>query len=258
MPLDLFQKSIFKLLASTRSEGYVAGASVINRLDSSLRYSQDIDIFHDRADKVASSALADEAVLRSDGFKIEWELQQPSFFRGIVKKNGQSLRLEWAVDSAYRFFPLVKDEAFGARLHDLDSATNKILACASRNEIRDYVDISYLHDSYLSLFLLIWAACGKDEGFTPDFLLEEIMRKVCFKQSELDLLRLNQPMDVKKFKIKLNAMFESTKINFGKLDPKHIGGVYLNNKFEPINPLETDAFQIHYGKLYGAWPKPLN
>lgn len=257
MPLDAFQKSIFRLLASTRNEGYVAGASVINRDESSPRYSQDIDIFHDHAEKIATSALADEAALKRAGFGFEWELQQPLFYRGVADKKGESLRLEWAIDSAFRFFPLVKDNDLGFRLHDLDAATNKILACASRREIRDYVDMSYLHRNYLSLFLLIWAACGKDEGFTPDFLLSEIQRTMCFQQSELDLLRLKDPMSVKELKNELIEIFDITGKNLKKMNPLHIGCIFLGDNFEPINPLESEPKHIHSGKLYGAWPKPI-
>ena len=34
----------------------------------------------------------------------------------------------------------------------------------------------FLHQKVLSLGALTWAACGKDTGFTPQFLLEEAQR----------------------------------------------------------------------------------
>lgn len=84
----------------------------------------------------------------------------------------QQLKMEWAYDSAFRFFPVQTDDLCGYRLHDADAATNKVLALAGRSEIRDFVDVLHLHDTYLSLGALVWAASGKDPGFTPEFLLD--------------------------------------------------------------------------------------
>jgi len=51
-----------------------------------------------------------------------------------------------------------------------------------RSEIRDFVDVLHLDDSYLPLGALAWAACGKDPGFTPDFLLDHAARHVAYTQ----------------------------------------------------------------------------
>ena len=65
-----------------------------------------------------------------------------------VGGRGSSLRpgyaVEWAQDSAFRFYPLQQDERFGYRLHDTDAAVNKVLALAGRSEIRDFVDVLLL------------------------------------------------------------------------------------------------------------------
>ena len=53
----------------------------------------------------------------------------------------QNVIIQWARDSAYRFFPLVEDEQFGLVLHPFDLATNKCLALAGRLEPRDWVDM---------------------------------------------------------------------------------------------------------------------
>jgi len=50
------------------------------------------------------------------------------------------LIVEWARDSAFRFFPLIEHEELGATLHQFDLATNKVLALAGRLEVRDWVD----------------------------------------------------------------------------------------------------------------------
>ena len=55
MPLYNIQSKILLLLAAHRNpESYVAGAVPLNR--DGPRYSNDIDIFHDREEKVAAAA----------------------------------------------------------------------------------------------------------------------------------------------------------------------------------------------------------
>ncbi len=49
--------------------------------------------------------------------------------------------MQWARDSAYRFFPLVDHPEFGLVLHPFDLATNKVLALAGRLEVRDWIDV---------------------------------------------------------------------------------------------------------------------
>lgn len=62
MPLTNIQTEILRLLASQRNpESYVAGATPLNA--AAFRYSEDIDIFHDREERVAASALDDERLL---------------------------------------------------------------------------------------------------------------------------------------------------------------------------------------------------
>lgn len=73
------------------------------------------------------------------------------------------------------FFPIEPDPLLGWRLHLFDMATNKALALCARTETRDYVDIVELHATY-PLPAICWAACGKDPGFSPLFLLKMMKR----------------------------------------------------------------------------------
>jgi hypothetical protein len=61
MPLTEFQRGVARLIATNRRpESHVAGGAVINRGESALRISNDLDIFQDAADIVAACAEADE------------------------------------------------------------------------------------------------------------------------------------------------------------------------------------------------------
>ena len=146
MPLGDFEKSILRLVAVNRNpESYIAGATVFLRREDSLRQSQDIDVFHDTVQSLQQAVLQDTAVLEQNGYTLEWADRQEMFRRAVVSKGGQSTKLEWAYDSAFRFFPVQPDPEWGFALHPIDSATNKLLALAGRGELRDYLDILYLN-----------------------------------------------------------------------------------------------------------------
>ena len=181
MPLTAIQAEVLSLIAVHRSpESYLAGATVIHRAADTPRFSQDLDFFHDVADSIAQSADRDAATLQRAGYEVLWLLRTTTFHRAVVTASKRQLRIEWAQDSAFRFFPVQEDERFGYRLHDADAAVNKVLALAGRDEIRDFVDVLHLHKTYLSLGAMAWAACGKDPGFTPDLLLDHAGRHAAY------------------------------------------------------------------------------
>ncbi|MFC1498876.1 hypothetical protein ACFLS1_10470 [Verrucomicrobiota bacterium] len=129
MPITEFQNEILRTIAANRSpESYLAGATVLHSSTSSPRFSQDLDFFHDLEESIAVSAETDAQTLRSSGFGLEWILRTPAFFRALVSREEKSIRIEWAQDSAFRFFPVQEDAVCGYRLHEADAAVNKMLA----------------------------------------------------------------------------------------------------------------------------------
>ena len=109
MPLSKIQIDVLRLLAVHRDpESYVAGATPLNR--DTARYSGDIDIFHDREERVAMAALHDVNVLEEAGYQVAWLRQLPLLYTVEVTQGDASTRLEWVVDSDYRFFPTVPDD----------------------------------------------------------------------------------------------------------------------------------------------------
>ncbi len=111
------------------------------------RFSQELGLFHDLEESVALCAEADATTLQDAGYEFRWLLRTPVFYRAVLSAEGQKLKIEWAQDSAFRFFPVHKDDRCGYRLHHADAALNKVLALAGRHEIRDFVDILHLHDN---------------------------------------------------------------------------------------------------------------
>lgn len=96
-----------------------------------------IDLFSDRVEALANSVEADTRSLAGAGIAITWQARSDTFHRAVVSDNAETTRLDWAVDSDYRFFPTQRDARFGYALHPVDLATNKLLAAEGRNEVRD-------------------------------------------------------------------------------------------------------------------------
>lgn len=77
-------------------------------------------------------------------------------------------------DTRIRFFPLVKDEQWGLRLHQADLAINKILAASSRRKARDFADLVAIAANMCPLGPLIMAAAGKPPAYSPQKIIEQI------------------------------------------------------------------------------------
>ena len=259
MPLTRMHTELLALIAANRNpESYVAGATVLHIAEDTPRFSDDLDLFHDLEDSVAQSAETDAATLRGAGYEVAWLLRTPSFYRALVRAAGQQLKVEWAHDSAYRFFPVQRDDLCGYRLHDADAATNKVLALAGRSEIRDFVDVLHLHATYLSLGALAWAACGKDPGYTPQFLLDYACRHVAYTQEDLDRLSLREPLDLGAMKRRWLAAVEEARATVTSLPPEEVGSLYLGPDGQPQTPEVTSPrfhqLTRHTGRVRGAWP----
>lgn len=259
MPISDLQNHVLRCIATNRdSKSYLAGATVLHRSSNSPRYSQDIDLFHDVAESVALCAEKDAITLLSAGFSLKWLLRTPTFYRAVLTIDNQQMKIEWAHDSAFRFFPVQRDAWCGFRLHDADAATNKLLALAGRAEIRDFVDVMHLQRNYLSLGALAWAACGKDLGFTPDFLLDQASRHTACNQNDLNRLQLHGPLDVTILKHEwLNAVEEARNL-ISLLPPEEVGCLYLTPLLKPVTPVPgSESFRKlirHRGSVCGAWP----
>ena len=259
MPLSTIQASVLRRIAANRSpDSYVAGATVLHRAEDTPRYSADLDLFHDLEDSVARSAEADAATLRAAGCEFSWLLRTPTFHRAVVRVDRQALKIEWAQDSAFRFYPVQADEQLGYRLHDADAAVNKALALAGRSEMRDFVDILHLDDTRLPLGALAWAACGKDPGYTPEFLLEHAARHVAYTQDDLDRLALREPLDLRELKKRWLAALDRARTLVAVLPPDEVGCLYVGPHRNPVAPNPaSDGFRSlirHWGRVRGAWP----
>jgi hypothetical protein len=260
MPLTPFQREVARGLAAQRNPGsHLAGGAVINRADSSCRYSNDLDIFHDLVEQVATSAAVDAQRLVAAGFNVDWILREPTLVRAAVTRGEDRVRVDWSQDSAFRFFPAVVDPLFGYCLHQADLAVNKILALAGRAEIRDLLDTVYLDATYLGLGALAWAACGKDPGYTPSLLLDLANRHSRFQESDLAGELLVRPIDLRDLKQRWITARERAEALCLQLPEEELGCLYLDKDNNPVTPDPADpgfsSLKRHFGSVRGAWPK---
>lgn len=263
MPLTEFQRTILALVAGTRApDSYLAGGAALHFSPKSIRYSDELDFFHDSAERVANAFDEDRRILEEAGFAVEVLLSQPGFIRGIVSKEAQATRIDWAHDSAWRFLPPVRDELGGFVLHDVDLGINKTLALAGRDEPRDYVDILDINERILPLGALCWAAAGKDPGFTPLSLLELLKRRGRHRGDEIARLDLTQPFDLVAAKEAWLAALDQAGEFIESRPPDDLGCLYYSLAEErfveppPEADLKVHGIVRHFGSPGGVLPQP--
>lgn len=254
MPLSKIQTDVLRLLASHRDpESYVAGATPLNR-DAS-RYSADIDVFHDREERVVAAALQDAQVLAEAGYRVYWLRQLPLIYSAEVFQGDGGTRLEWVVDSDFRFFPTVRDEIFGYMLHPVDLATNKVMAAAGRREVRDLVDLVTVHETILPLGAVIWAAVEKSPGFTPEGLIAEIRRNSNYPVADWRALLSSEPIDPKDIILRLRAALNEAESFVTRMPTEKMGVLFLKDgQVVQPDPGRLPDYQIHTGQRRGQWP----
>jgi len=114
VPLSKLQSEILRLLAAHRDpENYVRGSTPLTR--NAPRYSEDIDVFHDREERVTQAVQQDTVILQEHGFSLQWLRREFTFYSVLIRRNvssdlksDEATKLEWVVDSDFRFFPAVK------------------------------------------------------------------------------------------------------------------------------------------------------
>lgn len=263
MPLTKFQHEVLAVIVGNRSEqSHFAGGLVLNAAEDSPRYSKDFDVFHDEVHDLDVTSLRDVESLERAGFEVEklnahGEWDKPSSFRKAIVRRGEGqVALDWAHDSAFRFFPIVTDPLLGWRLHLFDMAVNKALALSARTVTRDYIDILELARVY-PLEAIVWAACGKDEGFSPLLLLAMMKRFAKIEPGTLDKIKARDldPIAMKIEWIAISDKAEAEIIHLAdtQLDMP-IGVAFVDQNGEPGWIGANPDLQIHYGSLRGCWP----
>jgi hypothetical protein len=265
MALTALQRAVCRLLAEHRirsGESYVAGGVALNELLGGARVSRDIDLFHDTEEAVEASWTADRARLEESGYAVRALRERPGFIEAEVSRGGETVRIEWTRDSAYRFFPLVEHPDLGLALHPFDLATNKLLALIGRREARDWVDVLQSDLTLQPLGYLAWAACGKDPGFSPASILEHAGRNGRFAPQEVaELAFAGERPDASHLARRWHAALDAARAVVEILPADEAGTcVLLDDELCRLAPaglataLQRRAIRFRTGSIRGALP----
>jgi hypothetical protein len=194
MALTQLQSDILRYLAKNRSDtSYLAGGLMLNK--NWQRRSDDIDIFHDTDEEVTGAAKADLATLDAAGYKTHTDVIIYGCVDATISDGKSETIIQWFAETKLRFFSLVKDEEWGARLHQADLAVNKVLAAAGRSKARDIADLVAIARNYCPLGPLVLAAAGKPPNFSPRRTIDEIRRHALSIPAEEFLAVKGLPLD---------------------------------------------------------------
>ncbi len=257
MPLRPIQLEIGRLLAGNRStSSHLAGGAGLHQSAQSFRYSNDLDYFNDREELVATSFAQDRVCLEQAGFQVAVELNQPGYIRAIASKLGEETKIEWAYESAFRFMPPVPHPELGFVLHPIDLAINKVHALAGRDEARDFLDVLHSHRSLLHLGGLCWAAVGKDPGYSPLGLLEQLGRKGRYRPEDFDGLELTESVDLPQLRREWNRALEEARATAERLPPEEAGCLYFNPATQSFVVPGDEPWNLvrHWGTVGGTLP----
>ena len=186
---------------------------------------------------------------------IEWRRREPAFYQSIVSRDQESTRLEWVVDSDFRFFPTVPDDVFGYVLHPVDLATNKAMAAGGRREPRDIVDLVAIHREILPLGAVIRAAAEKALGFTPEGLINEIRRLAHYTASDFARVDSDPPVDPVVIVKDLKSALDEAEGFVSRMPTDKIGLLFLKDgKVVQPDPARLEDYVTHAGARRGHWP----
>jgi len=263
MPVTDFQRDIILLLSKNRSpDSYLAGGAALNFAPQTYRFSNDLDYFQDSVQRVNEAFTIDAGTLEDAAYSVNVVIRTPSFVRAIIVKSGESTKVDWAHDSAWRFLPTKKDPQIGYVIDPIDLALNKLLALAGRDEPRDYLDVIAIHNSQLrpnllDLGALIWAAVGKDPGFNPSSLLEILKRKGRYQPDDFDKLPLVERPNLTALKGQWLSALDSAEKLIERLPMDEVGCLYYSQEKKCfVSPLLfAGQVVLHFGRPGGLLPQ---
>jgi hypothetical protein len=113
----------------------------------------------------------------------------------------------------------------------------------------------FIHEEILPLGALVWAAVGKDPGFTPSSLLEIIRRRGKYHPEDFVRLHLAQPVDLVSLKTRWLAALEQCEAFIKTRPGTEVGCLYYSRaKNSFVMPAQGEETEAHYGRPGGVIP----
>ncbi len=164
--LSPIQKDFMEILASLpdKNQFYLAGGTALSEYYLGHRLSFDLDYFTGTENLILPLSYQIETACQKKGLSLKVVRRFSTFVELLVEKNDESLKIDLALDSPYRFqSPVFSNE--GIYINDYpDLSTDKLLAYFGRAEPRDAVDLYFIMQNE-SPDQLLEQAAQKDTGF---------------------------------------------------------------------------------------------
>ena len=143
---------------------YLAGGTALAEYYLGHRLSFDLDYFSGTESLVLPLSYQIETACQKQGLSLKVIRRFATFVELVVEKGGESLKIDLALDSPYRFEPPVLSSE-GIYINDYpDLRVDKLLAYFGRAEPRDAADLYFIMQKE-TLEPLLEQAAQKDTGF---------------------------------------------------------------------------------------------
>lgn len=166
--LTPLQKQFMEILAGLpdKDQFYLAGGTALSEYYLGHRLSFDLDYFTGTENLVIPLSYQIETACHEKGLSCKIVRRFAAFVQLVVENGEESLKIDLAQDSPYRFEPsvLAPEGIFVNNYADL--RTDKVLAYFGRAEPRDAIDLYFILQKE-SADVLLEQAAQKDTGFDP-------------------------------------------------------------------------------------------
>lgn len=147
-----------------QSQFYLTGGTALAEFHLGHRFSFDLDLFTPTEALILPVSYQVEALAARHSLRVSVVRRFASFVEFLIAGGEESLRVELALDSPFRFSPPVLSE-YGVWVNDWpDLIVDKVLAYYGRAEPRDAIDLHFIFQRE-SVDRLLERAAQKDPGF---------------------------------------------------------------------------------------------
>jgi hypothetical protein len=117
------------------------------------------------------------------------------------------------------------------------------------------LDLLYIHDTYLPLGAVVWAAVAKDPGFSPESLIAEIRRSARYRADEYAGLAMTTPVDAGVVSRRLKSLLEEADAFVRAMPAGKEGLLFLQDgRMVQPDPAQLTNYVEHAGVSRGHWP----
>jgi predicted nucleotidyltransferase component of viral defense system len=189
---------------------YLTGGTALSAFYLKHRRSHDLDFFTEVEELITPFSQKLESFLLKEKMKVDRRRSLHSFIELSVKVEEEVAIIHLALDSPFRLEKVSDSQDFpGLKVDSLiDIAANKLLTLFGRAELRDFIDIYFLHQNGFDMKTLIDNARKKDPGFDLYWLGVALNRINRFPDDAQEMLLLLKPCSMRDLKGFFNSWKE--------------------------------------------------